>query len=296
MKYNNEIKIGIIVVAGFFILIWGFNFLKGVNILNPSNSYISNFNRIDGLAKSAPVTLDGFKVGVVNDIEYQYNNPGNIIVELSLDKNLKLTKHTKVILENSILGTPEVKLKLGKNKEYIHPGDTIESERIPAITDMAGSVLNNVSSVITKTDSIMMLIEEALSDNKLKNTIASLESTSQNIESITDNLDNSVKNGKLENIITNLESISNNFAAVSNEINNANIGATFDSINITLSEISQFSRKLNEKNNTLGLLSNDDKLYINLKDATENANKLLIDLKERPKRYVHFSIFGSKNK
>jgi len=292
MKINSEVKIGIIVILAFAIFIWGLNFLKGINLLKPSNQFYVTYSQIDGLVKSSPVNLDGFQVGLVRDIIYQYDNPGHILVDLDLNENLHVPRGTKAIIKTEMLGSPQVVLELGpKNAEMLESGDTLIAVRIPGLMDqLSKGLMVDVQKLIHRTDTLLTSVETLVSNKSLKNSLSSIEKTTKELESISAKLNSSLDH-EIPAILKNVESMSAKFSDAGTKINQVD----FASLNKTLNELETLTVKLNSPDNSMGLLLNDKSLYLNLNTTAESANNLLLDLKAKPKRYVHFSIFGAKD-
>ena len=290
-KIKSEAKIGLIVILASAIFIWGLNYLKGVNLLNPSNQFFVSYNQVDGLVKSSPVNLDGYQVGLVRDIEYQYDNPGHILVELDLNNNLHLQKGTKAVIKSEMLGNPQVVLVLGpQSAEKLESGDTLIAGRIPGMMDqLSNGLLTDVQKLIHRTDTLLASVEVLVSNGSLNKSLTSIEKTSKELEQISTKLNRSMDK-EIPAILKNVEALTAKFSEAGTQVNQID----FASLNKTLNELGTLSVKLNSPDNSMGLLLNDKSLYLNLNNTAQNANSLLLDLKERPKRYVHFSLFGSK--
>jgi phospholipid/cholesterol/gamma-HCH transport system substrate-binding protein len=287
-NFKSEAKIGIIVIAAFAVFVWGLNYLKGVNLLKPTNQYYVNFTQIDGLVKSSPVMLDGFQVGLVRDIRYQYNNPGHIIIELDLNTKLRLPEGSKAIIESALIGNPTVLLQLGSpTAKLLTSGDTLLAERNPGLMDkLQDGILADVQHMIQRTDSLLASVETLVNNGSLNNSLTSIEKTSMELSK-----------DKLPGILDNVDEMTAEFSAAGTKINQIDVA----SLNKTLTQLENITLKLNSTDNSMGLLLNDKSLYQNLSTATLNlgttatsANALLLDLKASPKRYVHFSLFGAK--
>ncbi len=296
-NFKSEAKIGIIVLAAFAIFVWGLNYLKGVNLLKPTNQYYVNYTQIDGLVKSSPVMLDGFQVGLVRDIRYQYNNPGHIIIELDLNTKLRLPQGSKAIIKSALIGNPTVVLQLGApTAKLLTSGDTLLAERNPGLMDkMQEGILADVQHVIQRTDSLLASVETLVNNGSLHQSLTSIEKTSLELSELSVKLNNSMD--KLPNILDNVSTMTAEFSAAGTKINQIDVA----SLNKTLTQLENITLKLNSTENSMGLLLNDKSLYQNLSSATLNlgttassANALLLDLKASPKRYVHFSLFGPK--
>lgn len=296
-NFKSEAKIGLIVLAAFAVFVWGLNYLKGVNLLNPTNHYYVNFTQVDGLVKSSPVMLDGFQVGLVRDVRYQYNNPGHITIDLDLNTKLRLPQGSKAIIQSALIGNPTVVLQLGDpTAKLLKSGDTLVAERIPGIMDqMQDGVLADVQRMIQRTDSLLASVETLVNNGSLNHSLTSIEKTSKELSLLSVKLNKSMD--KLPGILDNVDDMTAQFSAAGSKINQIDVA----SLNKTLTQLENITLKLNSTDNSMGLLLNDKSLYQNLSSATFNlsttassANELLLDLKASPKRYVHFSLFGAK--
>ncbi len=293
----SEVKIGIIVIFAFAIFIWGLNFLKGVNLLNPRNYYVVSFEKIDGLVKSSPVMLDGFQVGLVRDIQYQYDKPGTILVYLDVNRKLKLPVGSQVFLTSALIGTPGIELKLGENSNsYIESNDTITGIKEEGLMDqLSNGLLASVQSLVTRADSLISGIETTIENGNLENSLASLETTSKNLELISGKLNKTIDKD-IPVLLGNINTLSNEFSNVGRNINQLDLKGTLSRFDMVMDQMGDISLKLNSNDNSLGLLLNDKSLYRNLSSTAESANMLLLNLKDEPSRYVHFSIFGKSKK
>lgn len=296
-NFKSEAKIGLIVIAAFVIFVWGLNYLKGVNLLNPSNHYYVNYTQIDGLVKSSPVMLDGYQVGLVRDINYQYENPGHIVIDLDLNSKLHLPLGSVALIQSAMIGNPTVVLHLGTDRsKMLQSGDTISGDRVPGIMDqLQEGVLADVQHMVRRTDSLLASVETLVNNGSLNHSLTSIEKTSKELSSLSVKLNKSMD--KLPGILDNVQDMTAQFSAAGTKINQIDVA----SLNKTLTQLENVTLKLNSTDNSMGLLLNDKSLYQNLSSATFNlgttansANALLLDLKASPKRYVHFSLFGTK--
>jgi phospholipid/cholesterol/gamma-HCH transport system substrate-binding protein len=294
---KSEAKIGLIVLVAFAAFMWGLNYLKGINLLNPGNHYFVSYTQIDGLVKSSPVSLDGYQVGLVRDVRYQYDNPGHIIVDLDLNKELRIPQGTRAVIQSALLGNPTVVLELGPGRnQFLKSGDTLISDRAPGLMDqLSEGILADVQRMVQRTDSLLASVETLLNNGSLNNSLASIEKTSKELSVMSTKLNHSMD--KLPGILDNVEGMTASFTEAGNRINQIDI----KSLNNTLNHIESVSLKLTSTDNSMGLLLNDKELYQNLTNTTLNlgttassANALMLDLKASPKRYVHFSLFGPK--
>ncbi len=290
--FSREVIIGIITIISLFILYFGINYLKGVNLFKPSNHYYIKFDNVTDLQKSSPVYVDGFKVGVVNSIEYDYTKVGSIIAQINLDKKMKIQQGSYVELTSGLTTGASLHLRLNTYVSvYCEVGDTLNGNiKIGMMDYISGKVLPEIENMIPKIDSILTGLQYVVNHPALSQSLTYIEKTTSNLEKTTAQL-NQVMRGDVPVILSNFKTISSELAAVSIELNSLDIEATYSSINKTLSDVEKLSEKLNSKDNNVGLLLNDRNLYDNLNTTIINASDLLQDIKKNPKNYVHFSIW-----
>lgn len=276
---------------------WGLNFLKGINLLKPSNYYVASFTRIDGLVKSSPVMLDGFQVGLVSNIEYQYDNPGNIMVTFDLNRKLRLPSGTTATLVGSLVGNPTIELTLGHlDSPLLSDGDTLLAAIEPGILDqLTGGLLTQVESMIKHTDSLIVGVESLINNGSLTNSLSSIEQTTKELTILTQSLNKTIDQD-LPGILNNIDGLTAELSGFGTKLNQLDLNGTLMKADKAVENLSDLTVRLNSPDNSLGLLLNDKSLYLNLSNTASSANELLLDLKERPKRYVHFSLFGRSNK
>ncbi|WP_024993661.1 MlaD family protein [Phocaeicola paurosaccharolyticus] len=293
---KKEVKIGLIGVLALLILYYGINYLKGINLFQSSNFYYVEYSNINGLAGSSPVYANGYKIGTVRQIEYNYQKPGNVTVMVEVEKEMRVPKGSYGELVSEMLGTVKMNLILEKGNSYYNPGDTLKGVVDNGLVGVAqDELLPQVEKMLPKMDSILTSLNKLMADPALAKTLNNAEAISANLKSTTASL-NHFMNNDLQKIGYNLNVITTNFADISGELKSINYKETFTKIDSTLYNVQMLTSKLNRKDNSLGLLFNDATLYNNLSSTTANASLLLEDLKSNPKRYVHFSLFGKKNK
>ena len=293
---RKEVKIGIIGIVAITMLILGINYLKGVSMFKASSYYYVEYTDINGLATSSPVFASGYKVGLVRDIQYNHANPGHVVVAVELDKGMRIPKGSTGELVTEMLGTVKMNLKLNlTEKEYCQPGDTLPGIVNNGLMGVAEGVMPQVERLMPKMDSILHSLNLLLANPALTATLQNTEKLTSNLEVTTRQLNKMMQN-ELPQITNRLVTITDNFAVVSENLKGIDYAATLSKIDSTLHNVQLLSAKLNSKDNTVGLLFNDPTLYNNLSATTANAASLLEDLKAHPKRYVHFSLFGRKEK
>ena len=294
--FTKEVRIGLASIIALLLLIYGINYLKGVNLFRPSSYFYVAFKDVGGLAKSSPVFADGYKVGLVRNINYDYNNPNNVVVEVELDTELRIPKGSSAELVPELMGGVRMNVLLANNpRESYAMGDTIPGSLLGGIMDQVGVMLPDVANLIPKVDSILTSINTLLSHPALEQTLESVQKSTKNLETASAQM-NVLMQKDIPNLTEKLNVIGDNFVGVSNSLAKMDIQNTHSKIDSVVSNLNLLSDKLNQKDNTIGLLLNDSSLYNRLTETGENAAKLLEDLQQNPKRYVHFSVFGKKQK
>jgi phospholipid/cholesterol/gamma-HCH transport system substrate-binding protein len=299
MKFTKEIKIALVAILAIVVLFFGLQFLKGLTIFSNDDSYYVTFNDVSGLSPSSPIYANGYKVGVVKDIIYDYSPEGKIVAVMGLDKNMRLPQGSHAEIASDLLGNIKVNLVLGDDPLHmLAAGDTISGGAELGMMSKLGSMMPAVEAILPKLDSIMSSLNVLLADPALRNTLHNVEgmtgnlnATSQELRSLSASLNRDVPGmmHKANGVLDNTQQLTKNLSAV-------DVAAMTASVNKTLENVEQMTRKLNSNEGTLGLLMRDASLYNNLTATAASADSLLIDLKAHPKRYVHFSIFGKSDK
>lgn len=292
MKFSKEATIGVVSIISLVLLYIGVNYLKGINLFRPANHYYVACSNVKDVTISSPVFVEGFKVGLVRSISYDYSTTGKILVEISLEESMRINKGSYISLEKTLLSGGELHIHLNKYvDEYLKSGDTIEG-RSPE--DMMASVqekmLPQIIDLLPKLDSILYSLQILVSHPALSQSLDHIEKTTASLEISSRRL-NQLLGNDVPVIASNLKTTTDNFAALSEEMKNLNLKGSIQSFNLTIDNLGQTTMKLNAKDNSLGLLLNDTLLYNNLNETVVNASNLLIDLKQNPKRYVRFSLF-----
>ena len=298
LQYNKKV-IALVAIAGVVVLFFGMNFLKGLNIFSSEDNYYVQFSDITGLSSSSPVYADGFKVGVVKDIIYDYTHTEGSKVLIGVDKQLRIPQGSSAEIVSDMLGNVKVNLLLANNpREKVAPGGLIKGMINDGAMGKLQDMVPAVEKMLPKLDSIMTSLNAILADPAIRQSL-------HNVQTITDNLTTSTaqlntlmaglnKNvpgmmAKANNVLDNTETLTANLAAV-------DVASTMRQVDQTIANVQQLTAKLNSKEGSLGLLMNDTQLYDNLNSTMRNADSLVIDLRQHPKRYVHFSVFGRKDK
>ncbi len=294
-SFSKEAKIGVVTVISLVLLYIGINYLKGINLFKPVNHYYVKFDNVKEVTVSSPVFIDGFKVGLVRSITYNYETTDDITVEISLDEGMRLNKGSYITIVKSLLSGGELHIHLNKNQtEYYRSGDTLTGKMgDDMLESIQERILPSVEALIPKIDSILGGLEYlvnhpalAQSLSHIEKSTSSLEHSSRQLNSLLNNLNNEVPV-----IMGNFRGMSENFNALSDELKVLNLTATVNSINRTLDNLTLTTEKLNRTDNSFGLLLNDRQLYDGLNNTLDSATDLLQDLKANPKRYVRLSLF-----
>lgn len=297
-KYNKEIQIAVVAILGVIVLYYGMNFLKGLSISTGSNYYVK-FNDISGLSSSCPVYANGYKVGVVRDIIYDYENQENILAVLEINDEMRVPKGTKADIVSDFLGNIKLELKLGdRTAGFLERNDTIYGGQDKGMLSKAAEILPQVQSLLPKLDSILVSVNALLADPAIANSLhnidqitGSLTSTSRELNRLTVCL-----NQQMPQMLENADGMLANANNLTRNLSELNLAATMQKVDNTLRNVEQMTAKLNSNEGTLGLLMRDPDLYNNLNATMIHADSLMIDLRQHPKRYVHFSVFGKKDK
>ena len=293
---RKEVKIGLIGIMAIAMLVFGINYLRGVAMFKSSRSYYVEFNNINGLPVSSPVFANGYKIGLVRDIQYNYEKLGTVTVEVEVEEGMRIPTGSKGELVTEMLGTVKMNLLLNlESQNYLQPGDTLQGFANNGIMGVAETMVPKLEQMLPKMDSILNSLNKLMADPALAATLHNAEQVTANLTVTTHELNKLMKND-LPKITGNLNSLTDNLNTISYNLKGIDYAATMRSIDSTLYNVRVLTNKLNSKDNTIGLLFNDPTLYNNLSTTTANAASLLEDLKSHPKRYVHFSLFGRKEK
>ena len=291
-KFSKEVIIGIVTILSLVLLYIGVNYLKGINLFKPANYYYVSCNYVKDINISSPVFVEGFKVGLVRSIEYDYTTVNKIILEIRLDRGMKINKGSYITIESTLLSGAELNIQLNKYiTEYYKPGDTLEGRfKEGMFTSVEDRILPQLVDLLPKIDSILTGLQLLVDNPALSQSLYNLEKTTAQLEVSSRQLNAFLQNDVPE-ISAGLKQTNENLSEFSNKLNRLNFDPAIDSLNVSLGNINALTQRLNSKDNSLGLLLNDSLLYKNLNQAVENVSELLIDVKQNPKKYVRFSLF-----
>lgn len=297
MKYfTKEVKIGIVGIIALCLLVYGINYLKGIHLFRPTTYFYVKYENINGLTKSSPVYADGYKVGIVRNIDYDYTRPRNVIVEIELDTEMQIPKGSYADLETEMLGTVKMNLKLTSHDGGIHQtGDTIPGKISNGLMESVASIVPQLQSLIPKLDSILTSVNQITSNEDIPVIISQVRTSTAKLDGLIDGFTR-VANKDIPQLITRIDRIGGNFEEISENLKTVDYAEMLGKIDATMANVKLFTEKLNSKDNSLGLLLNDDQLYNSVNTTINNASTLLQGIENNPKRYVGFSLFGRKDK
>ena len=292
--FTKEVRIGIITLISLCILYAGLNYLKGINVFKPANHYFVSMPNVSDLQISSPVVVDGFKVGIVNTIHFNFNHPGNILVQISLDKNMKLPTGSYAELKSSLMTGAFISLKLNTfSGSFVAVGDTIEGKtELGIMEQLSTELMPQITSIVPRLDSILLGIQQLVNHPALNQSLNHIEATTNSLKKSSEQL--TVLLSEVPVILSNLNKVTSDFSMVSGSLTEIDFQATIATLEQAIRNINRMTQQLNDSTNSFGLLLHDRSLYEQLDSAARNASDLLLDIKQNPKRYVNVSVFGKK--
>lgn len=301
---KKEIGIGLSVIVAILILIFGIEFLKGINLFRPANFYLAFYENVDGLDISAPVKVNGFKVGQVREINFDYDHPGHTEVVLALNKNLRLPIDSKAVISSTLMGEAYIEIDVGKAKEFIPVGGDVPTRKGSGLLDgLSEELMPKITRTLTVVDSLLVNLNTIVADPALKTSVSNLEGISNNILTASDGLDR-LMNRQVPSIINNangivtnfnqvmyrVDTISGNLVLLTDQLNRMPLSQTVEGLNSTVSNLESFSAQLKNQNSTLGKLMNDPELYNRINNVAASVDSLIVDIKRNPKRYISIKL------
>lgn len=322
MKITKEFKIGIIITAAIGLFIWGFNFLKGFNLFSHKYELYAVYPKIDGLIEANPLLINGYKVGQINKISLTQKASGEyaVLVKFLLTEDVQIPKHSVAkAVSSDLLGSKAVEIIYSNETEFVKSGDTLIAETEEglktAVSKQLAPLQKKMDGLLSSVDSVMTIVQVVLNDKTRENLSKSFESIKKAIQSLEQTaykLDDLVasEKSKISGILTKLntlagmlekntgkiDNIIGNFSNLSDSLAKSNLKDAINEADKTLAELNKLVAQINAGQGSLGKLAKNDSLYNNLNKASDDLDKLIKDLRINPERYIHFSVFGRKDK
>lgn len=299
MKLTNEIKIALVAIIGILVLFFGLNFLKGMSLFSTDATYYVAFKDISGLSSSNPIYADGYKVGVVKSIQYNYAKKGDVLVQIDINPDLRIPKGSSAEIESDLMGNVKMNLLLANNpRERVNSGDTIIGSKNSGMLGNVAKLLPTVQQMLPKLDSILSSVNTLLADPALAHSLHNIEGITANLNTTSQQLNTLVVgvNRQVPGLLRRADGVMVNANTFTGNLAQVDIAGTMAQVNQTIAQLNAFSQQLNSKEGSLGLLMHDPALYNNLNKTMVSVDSLLINVRQHPKRYVHFSLFGRKDK
>lgn len=305
--FTKEVKIALTAIVAAALLFFIINFFKGINLFSPTNHYVVRFDNVAGLTVSAPVYANGYPVGTVRSISYDYASRDRVMVDVELDDEMRIPAGTRAELASQMLGGVTMSLILGPNPaDVLSPGDTVEGGVHQGAIEKLEAMMPVIETMVPKIDSILTNINRLTGDPALAATLQNAAALTADLRTTTRQLNTLMENDVPE-LTAHLNQIGANVETLSGNLAQVDVKGTVDNVNATLRDAQGFVQTMNSltqnldskmraDDNSLGLLLSDRQLYDNLNSTVRSADSLLIDLRQHPKRYVHFSLFGRKDK
>ena len=300
MKLSKEIRIALVAILGIVIMYFGMNFLKGISLLSDDEVYYITFKDVNGLSASSPIFANGYQVGVVRGIDYDFANNSEIVVTFTVDDDLRIPKGSTAEIISDMMGKVKMNLLIADDisQGVVNPGDTIVGSTDAGIVGKVAGIVPEVEKMLPKLDSILISVNALLSDPNITKSMSNVQQITKDLTTSTRELNTLMAslNKNVPGLMDRANGVLDNTTRLTDNLASVDIDATMSKVNQTLTNVQTLTEKLNNKQGTLGLLMNDPSLYNKLTKTVQSADTLLNNLRAHPKRYVHFSIFGKKEK
>lgn len=298
IKLKREVKVGLMTIVAVFILYFGLNFLKGIDLFTPINDYYGVYENIDGLVRSSPVYIKGFKVGQVEKVYYDFTKSTPFVVKFSVSTDIKLPIGTVVeLFDEGLMGGKALQILYPTSavaKAVCQSGDTLPTTVSTGLMgQLSADLMPKIDNIATQADSLLRSIRLLVDGGSVQHSLSAIEQTTADLAVSSAALKKMMQKD-MPLLIGNVNALTGDFRVISGNLKKIDFAATFDNLDLTIKDLNHISSQINNSEGSLGLLVNDKSLYQNLNNTVNSADMLLIDLKKSPKRYVHFSLFGRK--
>lgn len=299
IKVRDEIKIALVAVAGIVALFIGMSFLKGTNLFTGSKTYYFAFDDISGLTKSSPIYASGYQVGLVKDIIFDYSHKNKTKVIAEMDKQMKIPTGTTAFISSDVLGNIKVTLNIAPNRgEFIQEGGLIPGDIDRGPMGEVTSMIPAVKQMLPKLDSILLSLNLLLADPAIASSVHNVQDMTANLTKTSRELNSVVAklNREIPGVVTKTNRILDHSETFTANLSQVDVATTMRKVDEAMADVKAVTAKINSNEGTLGLLMRDPSLYNQINTTVRSADSLMVNIRQHPKRYVHFSIFGRKDK
>lgn len=299
IKVRNEIKIALVAVAGIVALFIGMNFLKGTNLFTGSKTYYFAFDDISGLTKSSPIYASGYQVGLVKDIIFDYSHKNKTKVIAEMDKQMEIPTGTTAFISSDVLGNIKVTLNIAPNRgQFIQDGGLIPGDIDRGPMGEVTSMIPAVKQMLPKLDSILLSLNQLLADPAIASSVHNVQDMTANLTKTSRELNDVVAklNREIPGVVAKTNTILDHSETFTANLSQVDVATTMRKVDEAMADVKAVTAKINSNEGTLGLLMRDPSLYNQINTTVRSADSLMVNIRQHPKRYVHFSIFGRKDK
>ena len=296
---RNEIKIALVAVAGIVALFIGMNFLKGTNLFTGSKTYYFAFDDISGLTKSSPIYASGYQVGLVKDIIFDYSHKNKTKVIAEMDKQMEIPTGTTAFISSDVLGNIKVTLNIAPNRgQFIQEGGLIPGDIDRGPMGEVTSMIPAVKQMLPKLDSILLSLNQLLADPAIASSVHNVQDMTANLTKTSHELNTIVAklNREIPGVVAKTNTILDHSETFTANLSQVDVATTMRKVDEAMADVKAVTAKINSNEGTLGLLMRDPSLYNQINTTVRSADSLMVNIRQHPKRYVHFSIFGRKDK
>jgi len=305
LKISNEVKTGILAIFSICLFVFGYSYLKSNDIFVGDRTFYAVYSDVEGVVNGTPVTINGFPVGSIQKISFTKNN--DLLVKFRIENDIQFSINSVAqIYETGLIGGKALAIiPAYDNKSNAVDNDTLNSSIAPGLTDLVNKKITNlqvkIESMVVSADSVLNNINKVFDDstkNNLKTSVSNFNQTIIDLKTTSNSIKDIVKNNQsdIDSSIKNIKNFSEDFSQISNKLNQAQIDETFKNFKTSSENLTKILNEINSGNGTMGQIVKNDSLFKNLNKASESIDLLLEDIRLNPYRYIHFSIFGKKNK
>lgn len=293
-RLSKEIKIGATFIISIALLYIGVNFLKGSNVFSHDNTYYMVVSNAGGVAPSSVINTNGYQVGTVSGVKYDYSSPNRIVVTLRINESLRIPQGSRAYLVNELLGGVSVDLRMSSSTTYYANGDTIESGTAHGLTgEIEHVMLPQINAIMPKIDSLITSLNTIAGSPHITQSLQQAELLATKLNTTADAINHLLRH-QLPQLMSTFQSTGNNLEKMTSELSANDYKETMDRINSTITNLHTLSETLNGDSGTVGKLLNDTAFYARLNGVCTNAELLIEDIKQHPSRYINITVFGKK--